>query len=458
MSKKIPEVLIIGRPNVGKSTLLNRIIGKIRAITFDTPGVTRDLLHYSANWEGKQFFVVDSGGVFFEKSSDFFLQGKIEKLVKRAIERAKKIVFVTECKVGLTPMDETIASWLRPYQDKVVLAVNKADPGKKNSNISEFYKLGMGEPFPISSTHGTGVMELLDKVIEAFDSDHDLESIYKSSYHISMVGRPNVGKSSLINALLNDERVLVDSEAGTTRDSTEIFFHHKDHEYVFIDTAGMRKKSRIKDGIEYYSVLRSSKAIDRSDLVLVLLEPEMFLCDQDKKIIQMVVDAHRNMVIVVNKWDLTPRTSPVRDDLIRMAHDFMPSLKYYPFLFVSAEEKLNLGKIFQTIPNVIASGENRTTTASLNKFVEAVIKQNPPPSKGGRSVKIYYVTQAEVSPPTFVFFVNEPKLVNIDYKRFLERRLREFLDRYHGNPIRLVFKATQRDKKDWKKGRSRNAK
>ncbi|MFC1771074.1 ribosome biogenesis GTPase Der [Candidatus Margulisiibacteriota bacterium] len=444
MLKKIPEILILGRPNVGKSTLLNRIVGRTSAITYDTPGVTRDLASYLASWEGREFIITDSGGLFLEKNPEFYLQNKIENLIQKAIQRANKIIFLTECKSGLSSLDEIISQWLRPHQEKVILAVNKADPGKKDIDIAIFYKLGMGKPMAISSAHGTGIQDLLVEVTKDITTTKEIQSELKESYNLSIIGRPNVGKSSLVNALLNEERVLVDPTAGTTRDATEFFFRYQDHKYIFIDTAGIRKKARIKDDIEYYSIVRSSRAIKRSDLVLVLLEPDNYMCDQDKKIIKMVLDAHKNMVILLNKWDLTPRTNAMRKNLMRIARELMPVLNYYPFIFISAKEKANIGKIFNLAPSVIASSEKRIPTSQLNKFVEAAIKHNPLPAKGGRNIKIYYVTQPETSPPTFIFFINDLKLITAEYRRFLERKIRESLDDYSGNSIRIFFKPREK--------------
>jgi GTPase len=440
---KLPEVLILGRPNVGKSTLMNRIVGKKKAITLDTPGITRDLSYFPVTWNDKEFFIVDSGGVVFEKNNDL-MQNNIDSLVKQAIKRAEKIIFIVENKTGINPLDESIANILRPYKEKIFLIVNKVDPGMKYTDTSEFFSLGLGEPIPVSAAHGTGVSDLLDSLADKLSKKSELKNDYKESYKVAIVGRPNTGKSSLTNALLNEEKVLVSDKAGTTRDSLEFYFKYEDHKYVFIDTAGMRKKARIKDDVEYYSILRANKAFEKADLTLVLLEPDPFLCEQDKRILNMVIESGTNLIVFVNKWDLTKRTDLARRDLMRLAREEMPPLNDYPFIFGSAKERLNLGKIFNTIPDVIAQSEVRVTTAELNKFIEEVIMRTPPPAKKGKRLKIFYATQVEKSPPTFIFFVNEPNLISKPYMRFLEKKMRQTLGKFIGNPIRLFFKARRK--------------
>lgn len=445
--KQLPKVLILGRPNVGKSTLLNRIIGQKKAITLDVPGVTRDLFYFETEWEGKKFYLVDSGGVLFSGADQIYLQSKIDSLVQECAKEAKQIIFLTDYTHGIHPTDNKIAEFLRPYKEKVVVAVNKIDNPELRTDIGEFYKLGLGTPIGISSLHGAGIKTLLDITTENMKHLPKLkEQANIKRYKIAIVGRPNVGKSSLINGILNEERVIVDNVAGTTRDSIEVFFKQQDAEYYFIDTAGIRKKARIDDGIEFYSVTRSKRSIEESDLTIVLLDASYYMCDQDKKIINMVLDAHKPMIIFVNKWDLMERTDQVRKNLLEIAQRLDPLLENYPFIFGSALDKSNIGKLFQLIPEIIENSKIRITTPKLNQFIESVIKKNPPPAKNGKHIKIYYATQMETSPPKFLFFVNHPRLIVPDYKRFIERRIRSFLCNFEGVPILLYFRGHQKDK------------
>lgn len=440
--KPLPQVLILGRPNVGKSTFINRVLGKNKAITFDTPGVTRDLATFPTDWNGIDFLLVDSGGVFFAPSEDIYLQDKVEAMVRHAMEKAAKIIFLTDSRDGLHPIDESIAEVLRPYQDKVIVVVNKIDDPSKRFEVGEFYQLGLGTPLGISSVHGAGIGELLDNVVTGIEP-HEIED--QTTFHVAIVGRPNVGKSSLVNAIINEERMIVDNQAGTTRDSVDVSFTHHGKEFVFIDTAGMRKKARVEDGIEYYSVLRSTQSIYRADLVIVVVEPDQLMCQQDKRIIQIVVKAKKNMMIFVNKWDLTPRTDEARQELIHKARQSMPVLEYFPFLFGSALMNLHLGRLFEMIPAIIETSQRRISTPQLNKFIEEVIKRNPPPAKYGERIKIYYATQPEINPPMFLFFVNKAEVIEKDYIRFVERRLRDFFQAFEGVPIQLFFRGRRKE-------------
>lgn len=440
MSKKVPRVLILGRPNVGKSTLINKIIRSRKAITLDEPGITRDIASFPAQWKGKHFLILDSAGIFAGDTDGIALQDKAEEAVKNAIEKSDKIIFLVDYKTGLHPLDKSIAMLLRTVDQKVVVGVNKCDDPTKAANVGEFYKLGFGEPIAVSSVHGLGIFELLDAAIEGIHYTQDLEDIYKTSYKISFVGRPNVGKSSLLNAITNDDHVLVDDIAGTTRDAVEVFFEYQDDKYVFVDTAGLRRKARVSENVEYYSVVRTNNAISAADLVVIVLEPEPFMTDQDKKVINQIVEQHKNAIVFVNKWDQTERTDQARKDMIAIARYYVPALEYYPFLFGSALDRINIGKLFKSIPEVIQSGEKRVSTAELNRFVERVVKQNPPPLKKGKRIKILYSTQADVSPPTFVFFVNQTTKVDKEYERFLSKRIRLNFGGFEGNGVCIKFK------------------
>lgn len=438
----LPQILVLGRPNVGKSTFINRVLGKNRAITFDTPGVTRDLCAFATDWNGIPFDLVDSGGVFFTQIDDIYLQNQVEAKVKKAIESAHRIIFLTDSRDGLHPIDRAIGEVLRPYKDKTIMVVNKLDDPSKRFEVGEFYQLGLGTPMGISSVHGTGIGDVLDAAVAELHPGPEPE---RNQFYVAIVGRPNVGKSSLVNAIVNEERMIVDNQAGTTRDSVDVSFTHQGKEYVFIDTAGMRKKARVEDGIEYYSVLRSTQSIYRADLVIVVVEPDQLMCQQDKRIIQIVVKAKKNMMVFVNKWDLTPRTDAARQELIHKSRQSMPVLEYFPFLFGSALQHLHLGRLFEMIPAIIETSQHRISTPQLNRFIEDVIKRSPPPAKYGERIKIFYATQAEMNPPMFIFFVNKPAVIEKDYIRFVERRLRDYFQAFEGVPIQLFFRGRRKE-------------
>ncbi len=439
--KQLPQVLIMGRPNVGKSTLLNKLLGRKKTITLDEPGVTRDLASYPMDWNGKPFMIVDSGGIMLGKHEDEF-QNKVEAMVLMALEMAHKVIFVTDFSFGLHASDMAIAKLLRDYHHKVIPVVNKVDDPTRRGEIAEFYKLGLGKPYGISSIHGHGLGDILDMVTESMP-ETPIEKD-DNTFRVAFVGRPNVGKSSLLNAILNEDRVIVDDKAGTTRDSIEAYFTTQGNRFVFVDTAGIRKKAKIEDGIEYYSVIRSTRAIEEADLVVVLLNPEPFLSDQDRKIINQVIQAKKNMILFVNKWDETERTDAIRADLIRLAEHEMPVLAYFPFIFGSAKEKIHIGKLFELIPTVVERSKTRIPTAKINGFITTVIKRNPPPARQGKRIKVFYGTQAESAPPYFVFFVNDGKLIEADYQRFVEKRLREEFPYFEGVPIQLFFKTRRK--------------
>ncbi|RAP33504.1 ribosome biogenesis GTPase Der [Candidatus Marinamargulisbacteria bacterium SCGC AG-439-L15] len=441
--KKLPKVLILGRPNVGKSTLINRLTGTKKAITAYESGVTRDIRSFPITWNGKEFLLLDSGGLILDKTTGA-LQKEIERFVKKHMDSVQKILFLVDYETGLTPIEDKIVKLLRPFSKKVVLAVNKVDDPKKKNDLGDFHKLGLGTPFPVSSLQGIGTGDLLDQLVETLQDKDIVEETLEDTYRVAIVGRPNVGKSSLLNALVNEDRVIVDNQAGTTRDSVEVYFEHQDHKYMFIDTAGIRRRAKIKDSIEYFSVLRSDKSLETADLVIVVLDAELLLSEQDKRIIQLVITNKRNMIILMNKWDLTEKTDQIRKDIIQICQNDMPSLLHYPILFSSALERHGLGKIFDSIPMIIKQSERRITTGELNRFVTTVIGKNPPPSKGGKPLKVYYVTQAETAPPTFVFFVNQVKLITPQYRRFIEKRLRTFLGGFEGCGMRIKFKGRQK--------------
>ncbi|NQY75207.1 MAG: ribosome biogenesis GTPase Der [Candidatus Margulisbacteria bacterium] len=440
MEQEMPNVLIMGRPNVGKSTLINRIIGQRRAITSDVSGVTRDILTYSTEWEGKSFAVVDSGGVFIEESEGLYLQSVIEGLVHQAIERADVIVFVVDYKDGLHPVDIRISKALRPVSQKVKVAVNKVDDVEKRYDIGQFYKLGLGTPIPISSLHGNGLGTLLTCVTDTFSDEKGVVESSEDILKIAIVGRPNVGKSSLTNAIINERRVIVDDKAGTTRDTIEVYFEHGDQKYLIVDTAGMKKLGKIRHQIDYYATLRSQRSLHEVDLVVMVMSVDSILADQDKKIINLILKHHQRMVIFVNKCDLLLEDAPKKAHVLQEMREVLPELAYFPIMMGSAHTTKGVQALLNHLPIIVENGLKRVTTSQLNQFVDTVIKRTPPPAKRGKQLKVYYATQASVKPPTFVFFVNYPNIIDAGYSRFVEKWLRSHFPWFEGSTILLKFR------------------
>ena len=448
MIKFLPKVFIVGRPNVGKSTLVNRILGQNRAITFDENGVTRDVSTFHCTFKDKQFEIMDSGGVYFSKQKDIKFQDEIESRVKQALEYVDKIIFVVDCKEGINPIDRNIAALLRARQDDVFLVVNKVDDESKEGAAIDFHRLGFKRVFFVSSLNNRGFQPLLMNLTQGFPR---VKENQPQSYRISFVGRPNVGKSSLMNAIFQQDRVIVSEEAGTTRDAVEAYFMYHEQQYIFVDTAGIRKQARIEDGVEYYSVLRSQLSVDYSDCVIMLLDADKGLSQQDKKIISLILEKKKNMIVFVNKWDLTEKTDKFRKEFEQLIIRDLPLLAFFPILFGSAKDRHHIGQLLDKIPEVIKSGNHRVQTSELNQFVDQVIKRNPPTSQFGQRVKVLYGTQADVSPPTFIFFVNQARKVSLEYYRFVEKRIRLYLGGFIGNSIVIRFKSRNPDKPTPKK-------
>jgi len=437
--KPYPSVLIVGRPNVGKSTLVNRMLRKQAAITLDEPGVTRDLIPMPTDWNGKPFLITDSGGVLFGKTKDIYLQEDIEERVLKAAHEASVILFVTDVREGVHTHDLNISRALRAFASKIIVVVNKVDDPHFMPNVHAFYELGLGKPYAVSSLHGNGFGDMLDEVALRLPQTEFKENL---DIRVAIVGRPNVGKSSLVNAILNEKRMIVDNVAGTTRDSVDSYLKFKDDTLVLIDTAGIRKKGNKASGVEYYSILRSQRAIHGSDVVVVVVEPETLMCDQDKKIIRLVLDAHKPCIIFVNKWDITDKTGETQRQLLRTITSHFPPLEFYPILFGSAKDKVHLNRLLETIPVVHEKSQTRLPTSELNRFIEQAIKRNPPPTKQGERVKVLYATQTDTVPPELVFFVNNAQNLKDDYKRFLEKKFREyFKGQFEGVPLKFQFRS-----------------
>ena len=438
-----PIVAIVGRPNVGKSTLFNRLVGQPLAITEDVPGTTRDRIYAEAEWSGTEFVVVDTGGLDLASHED--LVARIRAQAQEAIDEADVIVFVTDVVDGVTAGDHDVAAVLRRTNKPVLLAVNKADSAKRRLNVSEFYELGLGDPFPISSLHGTGTGDLLDAVVQALSDLPQPEEAEVEAVKIAIVGRPNVGKSLLLNTLLGEERSIVSDIPGTTRDAIDTRLRWRGQDVLLIDTAGIRRRGRIEQGVEKYSVLRTLRAISRADVVLLLLDGAEGITDQDAHVAGYVLEEHKSVVVVVNKWDLVPKDHRTMDEYTQKVRSALRFLPYVPILFVSALTGQRVEQTLETALRVHQERHVRIPTGELNDLVREAVAAHSPPSKWGKRLTFYYATQAEVDPPTFVFFVNDTRLVHFGYERYLENRIRERYP-FEGTPIRLKFQGREKGK------------
>ncbi|GGE38648.1 GTPase Der [Pullulanibacillus camelliae] len=425
-------VAIVGRPNVGKSTIFNRIVGERMAIVEDTPGVTRDRIYGEGDWLGRRFHVIDTGGIDI---GDEPLLEQMREQAHLAIEEADVILFIVDGTDGLTGADEEVAQLLYRSKKPVILGVNKLDNPERSQSLYEFYSLGLGEPIGISGAHGIGIGDLLDACVAHFP-DEEEEEYDESTIKFSLIGRPNVGKSSLVNAILGRERVIVSNIPGTTRDAIDTSFAKDDQEYVIIDTAGMRKRGKVYEKTEKYSVLRAQRAIERSDVVLVVLDGEEGIIEQDKKIAGYAHQAGRAIVIVVNKWDAVKKDDKTMEAFRRNIREQFRFLSYAPIVFVSAKTKQKLHQLLPMINQVAENHSFRVQTSMLNDVLMDAIALTPPPSDKGRRLKIYYGTQVAVKPPNFVFFVNDTELLHFSYERYLENKIRETFG-FVGTPIKI---------------------
>lgn len=437
MSK--PVVAIVGRPNVGKSTLFNRFLGERKAIVEDIPGVTRDRLYDNTDWEGKEFIIIDTGGIRFDEGDIFTREIKMQ--AELAIEEADVIIFTVDARDGITYEDEQVANILRRSRKPVVVAVNKVDNFSKPLDHYEFFNLGLGEPIPISAMHGANINDLLDAVVKLFPVEANTAED-DDAIKIALIGRPNVGKSSLVNALLGEERVIVSDIPGTTRDSIDTSFEFGGKTYILIDTAGIRKKSRIKETTEKYSLIRTLRSIERADVCLIMLNAKEGIIEQDKKVAGYVHEQRKANIIVMNKWDLIEKDGHTMNKFNEDIRREFKFLSYSPTIFISALTKQRIFKTLELVDFVAEQHYRRIQTSDLNQVISEAIMLNPLPGGGRKKGKIYYATQVSTAPPTFVLFVNDTKLVHFSYLRYLENVLRKNFG-FEGTPINLLVRPKQ---------------
>lgn len=435
-----PVVAIVGRPNVGKSTIFNRVAGERLAIVEDVPGVTRDRVYHPAEWLGHEFYLIDTGGIVLSNEP---ISVQIRQQAEIGIDEADVLIFMVDGKEGLTGADEEVAGLLYRSNKPVVLAVNKIDNPKRKEQVFDFYSLGLGEPFAISGTHGLGLGDLLEEVVKHFPNESP-EDYDESVIRFSLIGRPNVGKSSLVNAILGKERVIVSDVAGTTRDAIDTPFSKGDQEYVIIDTAGMRRKGKVYENTEKYSVLRARRAIERSDVSLVVIDGEEGIIEQDKKIAGYAFEAGRGIVIVVNKWDAVEKDEKTMRNFEKDIRKQFPFLDFAPIVFVSAKTKQRLNKLLPVIEQVAENHALRIKTSVLNDCILDAVAMNPTTTRKGKRLKISYATQVSVKPPTFVIFVNDAELLHFSYQRFLNNQIRQTFG-FQGTPIRILARGKNND-------------
>jgi GTP-binding protein len=433
-----PLIAIVGRPNVGKSTFFNKVVGRKVSITEDRPGVTRDRLYADAEWRGKAFSIVDTGGI--ELKSEDTMWKEIKKQAEVAIETAQVILFFVDGKEGLTTSDYDVADMLRRSKKPVILVVNKVDEYSEEK-IFEFYSLGLGEPFPVSSEHSTGIGDVLDEAVSWFEKYENEED---DSIKIAVVGKPNAGKSSLVNKLLGFERSIVTDIAGTTRDAIDTRFSFDGKNYTIIDTAGIRKKSKVEDDVEYYSVMRAFDAVRRADVCLLVVDSTEGLTEQDTKIIGYVHEQGKPSVIVMNKWDLVEKDTNTINKFEAKLREDLKFMDYFRSIYVSAKTGQRTEKIMAAVDEVYANAHFRVQTGTLNDLIADTIRANEPPSYNGRRLRVYYASQVSVAPPTFVLFVNSEDLMHFSYERFLENTLRKSFN-FSGTPIRIVTRERKED-------------
>lgn len=443
MSK--PIVALIGRPNVGKSTFFNYIIGERKSIVEDTPGVTRDRIYADTEWRGRKFTIIDTGGIEPKSNDEILVQMKRQAQV--AMETADVIIFLTDIKQGVTATDYEVATMLRKTGKPIVLVCNKADNiGETPDDIYEFYNLGLGDPLPVSSLNQLGTGEVLDAIYDKFPEEVELDD--DDEYiHVAVIGKPNAGKSSLINKILGENRLIVSDVAGTTRDAIDTKFENEYGKYVFIDTAGIRRKSKIEEDIEKYSILRAKTAIDNAHVCVLVIDATEGVTDQDAKIAGEAHESGKGVIILVNKWDAMEKETGTLENYKKTIREKLSYLAYAPILFVSALTGQRIDKLFPLINSVNENNSKRVSTSMLNDVIREAITAVQPPSDKGRRLKIYYATQASIRPPTFVIFCNSAKLFHFSYQRYLINNIRDNFGGLEGTPVRLIIREKQKEDK-----------
>ena len=434
MSK--PTVAIVGRPNVGKSTFFNYIVGKRISIVQDEPGVTRDRVYADATWRGRVFSLIDTGGI--EPESEDVIISQMREQANIAINVADVIIFLTDIKQGVTADDKDIALMLKKSKKKVILVCNKADNyGKTSDDIYEFYNLGLGDPYPVSSVNAIGIGDVLDAIYESFPEKDESED--EDTIKVALIGKPNVGKSSLVNKILGENRVIVSDIAGTTRDAIDSDFENEFGKYVFIDTAGIRRKSKVDEQIEKYSVMRSLLAVERADVCILMIDANEGITEQDGKIAGEAHEAGKGIIIAVNKWDEYEKDTNSTEKYKKDIYNKLPYLSYAPIIFISAKTGQRVNKIFEMINIVANQNAMRVSTAVLNQVLNEAIAIVQPPSDKGKRLKVYYMTQASTKPPTFIVFVNDKKLFHFSYERYLINQIRKEFT-LTGTPVRMIVR------------------
>jgi len=429
---------IVGRPNVGKSTFFNRLVSGRHAIVDQVAGVTRDRIYGKSDWNGVEFSIIDTGG--YVVNSDDIFEEEIRKQVKLAIEEADSILFLVDVKVGITDMDQAVAEILRKSKKKVYLVANKVDNNDLQYDANEFYRFGLGQPFCISSISGSGTGDLLDEVVKNFDNEPEEEEKNLDIPKIAFVGRPNVGKSSLINALIGEERNIVTPIAGTTRDAVDTHYNKFGHNFIIVDTAGLRRKTKVHEDLEFYSVMRSIRTIEGSDVCLLLLDATLGLEGQDLNIFNLIVKNKKGVVIVVNKWDLVEKDNKTTVEYTNLIKERIAPFQDVPIVFASALTKQRIHKVLETVTEVYQNRKKKIATSKLNDFLQTALEIQQPPAYKGKYIKIKYVTQLPTQTPSFAFFCNLPQYIREPYKRYMENKLRETFN-FSGVPLQIYFRA-----------------
>ncbi len=433
----LPIVAVVGRPNVGKSTLFNKLIGQRLSIVEDTPGVTRDRIYSKCEWRGKEFMVVDTGGI--EPESDDVILAQMRRQSELAIEKADVIIFVTDIRCGVTPDDYAVAEMLQKSGKPVILCVNKVDSlGEPPLELYEFYNLGLGDPYPVSSVHGHGTGDMLDEVYK-YLPDTSEEKYDEDFIKVAVIGKPNAGKSSLINKIAGEERVIVSDIAGTTRDSTDTVIENEYGKFVFIDTAGIRKKSKVTEKVEHFSVLRAYMAVDRADVCVIMLDATEGFTEQDSKVAGYAHEQGKACVVAVNKWDLIEKDDKTMQEFRTKLENDFSFMSYVPFVFISAKTGQRINKLYELIKYTNDQNSMRISTGMLNDVLAYATTRVQPPSDKGRRLKIYYMTQPSTKPPTFVTFVNRADLFHFSYRRYIENQIRSTFG-LEGTPVRFVVR------------------